>query len=314
MNALPKINLRPEFLITRASHVVLHVTDLDASQAFWADTLGFIVTRRESDSLYLRGLGETAHHSLVLQKSQQVGCARIGFRVYMDQDLDLLATHLKEMGVGTDWIDVPYQGRTLRTTDRVGTPLEFCASMDVVERFADKYSKYHGAAVQRFDHMQILTPEVINTAQFYGSLGFRLSEYIADDVTDEMLFAFMQRKGNPHDLAIVTNNEPKLHHFGMLVSEVRDLFMAADVAASNGFGSNVEYGPERHFGPSNAPFLYLRDPDGHRVELFTDHYQAMDLEVPPVRWDRSSVVGLGGWGTEPPESWNVEASGYVDDL
>lgn len=317
MSRLPHVTLRPEFLITRASHVVLHVRDLEASRAFWVDTLGYVISRQETDTLHLRGLGETCHHSLVLRASSDVGCARVGFRVFMEEDLERLARHLDEVGRSFEWVDVAHQGGTLHTTDASGTPLEFCASMDVVPRLTERYDEYRGAAVQRFDHFQILTRDVVEEAQFYGDLGFRLSEYVEDDDTEDLLFAFMQRKGNPHDVAIVHHEEgARLHHFGVLVPEVAGLFRAADVAASNGFGANVEYGPERHFGPSNAPFLYLRDPDGHRVELFTDHYQSIDLEVEPVRWARSqlSLSGISAWGTPPPVSWQRDASSYVPDL
>lgn len=316
MTALPKVVLRPDFIVTRASHVVLHVTNLDASHAFWVDTMGYIVSRREPDALFLRGVGETAHHSLVLRVSEAAGCARVGFRVYMDEDLDLLARHLQESGKPAAWAEVPHQGRTLHTTDAAGTPLEFCAVMDVALRMSEKYDRHRGAAVQRFDHVQILTRDVLVNAQFYGSMGFHLTEYVEDDQTEEMLFAFMQRKGNPHDVAIVAHDDASLHHFGALVPEVAGLFRAADVAAANGFGANVEWGPERHFGPSNAPFLYLRDPDGHRVELFTDHYQSMDLEVGPIRWKKSelSLSGASGWGSPPPASWDAGGSSYVGDL
>ncbi|WP_341994663.1 VOC family protein [Microbacterium sp. LWH7-1.2] len=275
--------------------------------------MGYILTCQDSDTLYLRGLGETAHHSLVLTAGRDIGCARVGYRVMMDGDLDHLADHLYTVGAPVQWVDRPFQGRTLHTEDAAGTPLEFCASMDVAPRLSERYDLFRGAAVQRFDHVQILTGDVPVTAQFYGSMGFRLTEYVEDDDDAEMLFAFMQRKGNPHDVAIVAGDGPKLHHFGVLVPEVAGLFRAADVAAANGFGANVEYGPERHFGPSNAPFLYLRDPDGHRVELFTDHYQSMDLEVEPVRWLKSSLSlsGLGGWGTPPPLSWQTQATPYV---
>ena len=39
-----------------------------------------------------------------------------------------------------------------------------------------------------------------------------------------------------------------------------------------GFAENIEYGPGRH-GPGHALFVYMRDPDGHRIELFNTHYQ-----------------------------------------
>ena len=63
---LPPTNLAPPFVITRASHVVLTAADLGASRAFYANILGFSVSDHDSDALYLRGLEEAAHHSLVI--------------------------------------------------------------------------------------------------------------------------------------------------------------------------------------------------------------------------------------------------------
>jgi catechol 2,3-dioxygenase len=43
-------------------------------------------------------------------------------------------------------------------------------------------------------------------------------------------------------------------------------------------------------------FVYLRDPDGHRVEVFNSHYQTIDIEVEPVRWDAASLTTNARWG------------------
>ena len=45
----------------------------------------------------------------------------------------------------------------------------------------------------------------------------------------------------------------------------------------------MERGPGRH-GISNAFFLYIRDPDGHRIELFTSDYLTVDPDLEPLRW------------------------------
>ena len=52
----------------------------------------------------------------------------------------------------------------------------------------------------RIDHFQILVPDVQRELEFYTELGFRLSEYIAPDGSDDPLFVFLQRKGNPHGI------------------------------------------------------------------------------------------------------------------
>ena len=79
---------------------------------------------------------------------------------------------------------------------------------------------------------------------------------------------------------------PRLHHFAFLAPEVHHLLHACDLAGELGFGACVERGPGRH-GPGHAMYVYMRDPDGHRVELFNTHYQIMDIENEPIAWDPS---------------------------
>ena len=76
-----------------------------------------------------------------------------------------------------------------------------------------------------------------------------------------------------------------------------------------GFAANVEFGPGRH-GPGHALFVYLRDPDGHRIELFNTHYQVMDIENEPVRWDVSHS-GKRRWQLPARRQWYTEASRFA---
>jgi len=141
-------------------------------------------------------------------------------------------------------------------------------------------------------------------------MGFRLSEYIVADGSDDLRAVFLQRKGNPHDIVFVNNAGPRLHHAAFTIPEVQHLMYICDLLGRNGFGASVEWGPGRHFGPGYARFVYLRDPDGHRVELFTNHYQTIDMEDAPIRWQVSDL-NRGRWGTTPPTSWQQEASAFA---
>ena len=88
--SLPPLVLHPPFNITRISHVVLTSRDLDASCRFYCDVLGLVLTARDEDAVYLRGLEEACHHSLVLRKSAAAPvCQAIGFRVLTEADLDI---------------------------------------------------------------------------------------------------------------------------------------------------------------------------------------------------------------------------------
>ena len=55
---IPAPNLYPPFNIVRLSHVVLGVTDLEASKAFHVDTLGLQITDEDGDTVYLRAMEE----------------------------------------------------------------------------------------------------------------------------------------------------------------------------------------------------------------------------------------------------------------
>jgi catechol 2,3-dioxygenase len=309
--SIPDPVFRPAFAITRASHVVLRVRDIQKSRAFYVDTLGFVVSEEDSTTLYLRGLEEGCHHSLVLKAGSEPACQRVGMRVLTEEDLDRAEAHFRKSGLPTQWVEVPFQGRTLHTADVAGTPLELCATMQTQRRRIMDFELFHGACPQRIDHFQVLTHEVRRTLEFYMQMGFRLSEYIVHDGSDELRAVFLQRKGNPHDIVFVDNAGPRLHHAAFTIPEVYHLMYICDLLGRNGFGAGVEWGPGRHFGPGYARFVYLRDPDGHRIELFTNHYQTIDIEDEPIRWQVSDL-NTGRWGTPPPASWQQQGSAFAD--
>jgi len=303
-------NLKPPFNTTRASHAVMTARDLGATQAFYCDLIGFQLSAREKDSLYLRGLEERSHHSLVFRRTDAApACERVGLRVFTDDDLDAAYEHFQRLNLDPVWVEAPYQGRTLHVDDPVGTPLEFCAVMDDLPTNLQKFERYRGASPMRLDHFQIVTYDVQAATEFYLSLGFRLTEYTATDGTEELWGTWLQRKGNPHDVVFVNGRGPRLHHYGIAVPEIRDIIQVCDVAGSLGFNRHFERGPGRH-GIGNALFVYFRDPDGHRIELFNAHYQAIDINHAPLRWDLSDTRRSQLWGLPAPRKWFYEASDF----
>lgn len=305
--SLPVANLDPAFRVTRASHVVLTVKDLAASRQFYSEVLGLVLSAEDRDALYFRGVEEACHHSLVLRKGRDPACVRIGMRMLTEGDLERAKDYFESKGCPAAWADVPYQGRTLHVTDPVGTPMEFCATMPVMPRMITAFTQQRGGCALRLDHYQILTPEVRKACEFYMEAGFRLSEYIAPKGTFDLRGVFLQRKGNPHDIVFFNGVGPRLHHFAFLASEVHHLLHACDVAGALGYGSVVERGPGRH-GPGHAMFVYFRDPDGHRVELFNTHYQVIDIENEPVAWDPADHNVSFPWGYPARQAWFEEAT------
>jgi catechol 2,3-dioxygenase len=115
---LPKPVYYPPFNITRASHAVITSRDLEASRDFYEQVIGLVLTERDNDTLYFRGLEEVCHHSLVIKRYDGTPEAEaIGMRVYTEEDLDKAEHFYKSKGLPAHWIEVPHQGRTRHHAD-----------------------------------------------------------------------------------------------------------------------------------------------------------------------------------------------------
>ncbi|WP_460775827.1 3,4-dihydroxyphenylacetate 2,3-dioxygenase [Microbacterium sp. GXF7504] len=306
---LPTTNPQPPFALTRASHVRMQVTDLEASRDFYRDVIGLVVTEETDDAVYLRGWEEVAHHSLVLERGDTAKALQIGLRVRTDEDIVKAERFCKDAGLTYERVELPHQGPTLRFVDPVGTHMELTSSMSLEQRRHQDFASFVAGAPQRLDHYQVVTYDVQTATDFWAGLGMRMAEFTATDGTDELWGSWLEVKGNTHDLVFTNGRGPRLHHFAYTVPDATALIHAADVAGDLGFGDEIDRGPGRH-GISNALFLYLRDPDQHRIELFTTHYQFIDLEDEPMRWDLSNAARSQLWGMPATRRWFFEASEF----
>src|ERR1700689_4508771 len=178
---VPKHVFDPPFNIVRCSHVVLDVTNLDASREFYENTVGLHVEDRDDKAVYLRGSEEHQHHSLVLRKAATAACNRLGFKVGNEGDLDKAAAFFSENGIAYAFAEQPFQGRTLQFTDPFGFQLELNATMDTRPHLLRRYDLYKGCHPQRIDHFNVFAAEVQETRDFYARLGCRRSEEGGED-------------------------------------------------------------------------------------------------------------------------------------
>ncbi|HEY3364649.1 MAG TPA: 3,4-dihydroxyphenylacetate 2,3-dioxygenase [Symbiobacteriaceae bacterium] len=305
--------------IIRSAHVELKVTDLARSRAWYVDLLGFNVTEEDQEAIYLRGIEERCHHSLVLRKAPQPAVGHISFRVAGPDDLALIERLHRGHDLPARRLDPGTevgQGRALRVRDPLGMPVEYYAEMDWVEPLMQKFHLHRGPGIQRFDHLNCGVPDVQKAYDWYTrQLGFRCSEYTDTDEGEQskLWAAWLFRKPNVHDLALMNSTGPRLHHFAFWVENALSLIKACDILAAAGYGGSIERGPGRH-GLSNAMFLYLRDPDGHRLELYTSDYLTADPDLPPIRWSVNDKRRQTFWGYAAPPSWFEELSTFEDPL
>ena len=304
---VPAPNLHPPFNIVRLSHVTLDVTDLTRARAFYVDTLGLQVTQEDEGRIYLRAMEERGHHCIVLQQAAQARAGALGFKLWDEADLVRAADFFAARGLPVDWVDRPFQGRTFTTRDPHGIPLEFYARMDRLPPIHQKYALYRGVKPLRIDHFNCFSPNVDESVAFWNDLGFRVTEYTEDEATGRLWAAWMHRKGGVHDIAFTNGTGPRLHHTAFWVPTPLNIIDLLDLMATTGWVGNIERGPGRH-GISNAFFLYVRDPDGHRIEIYCSDYQTVDPDLEPIRWDLKDPQRQTLWGAPAPRSWFEEGS------
>lgn len=297
--------------ILRAAHIEFRVTKMDRAREFYVDLLGFIETAQDAERLYLRGYEEWQHHSLVLRRASSAGVGHIAFRVGSSDDLERLAELASSAGLPHRWVEgvEAGQGRALRVQDPAGLPLEFFHEMTPVERLLQQYDRYRGPGVMRLDHFNCQVPDVQRAADWYQqTLGFDCSELTeTEDAVPRLWATWLHRKQNVHDIALMTGVGPRVHHAGFWMADTAAVLRACDVLAAAGRVAAIERGPGRH-GLSNAFFLYLRDPDGNRIELYTGDYMIPDPDWPTIRWKLNDPRRATLWGHAAPTSWFDEAS------
>jgi catechol 2,3-dioxygenase len=309
--SVPPTNLHPPFRFLRASHASFTSRDLARSREFYTEVLGLVVSDEDKDTLYLRGLEERAHHSLTIKRTQdEPACVRVGMRVRDEEQLERAKHTFEQHGLPCRWADEPFQGRTLHTVDVVGTPLEIVASMTHQPRRDMQVHLHKGAASRRFDHHQVTVPDVHKAAVFYTSLGFRIADYMT--MGERPVGVFLHVKNTPYDLVFLERDGPAFHHYAYIVADVQSMLRACDVMGELGWGENVQFGPGKH-SVGHSYYVYLLDPDGHRVELLLAPIVYMDGDDPPVVFDVRTVKSPQvAWGLPPRASWFAHRSRFLD--
>ena len=297
--------LHPPFNIVRSSLSSSRVRSRQ-SRAFYV-IARYIVSDEGKEALYLRGVEERNHHSVVLRESKDIVALAIGFKVASEQDLDKAAEWLSARKLPVSWPNVPFQGRTLRTVDPVGMPLDLYFKMDRVPSMLQKYAAYKGARIQRIDHINCFTPDVQASYDFYTELGFRLTETTETEGADPKLWAvWMQRRGSTHDLAFTNGRGPRLHHIGVWNANALTPH-TCDVMATSGYLANMERGPGRTASQRLLP-LRARSRRPPRRAFTSDYSPWIPITSRSAGLDDPQRQTL--WGHPAPKSWFEEGSPF----
>jgi len=299
--------------VLRCAYMEIVVTDLAKSRDFYVDVLSLTVTEETDEIIYLRSIEEFIHHNLVLRKGPVAAVAAFSYRVRTPEDVDRAEAYYRELGCDVrrnkDGF-VKGIGDSVRVTDPLGFPYEFFHDAEHVERLAWRYDLYTPGALVRLDHFNQVTPDVPRAVKYMEDLGFKTTEDI-EDADGTVYAAWMRRKPTVHDTAMTGGDGPRMHHVAFATHEKHNILAICDKLGALRRSDAIERGPGRH-GVSNAFYLYLRDPDGHRVEIYTQDYYTGDPDNPLVTWDVHDNQRRDWWGNPVVPSWYTEASLVLD--
>ena len=299
--------------VLRVAYMELQVTDLAASREFYVDVLGLHVTHEDDQEIYLRSAEEFIHHNLVLKQGDIAAVGAFSYRVRSPEDVDKAEAFYKELGCRVERRADGFVrgiGDSVRVEDPLGFPYEFFYDVDHVERLAWRYDLQIPGELVRLDHFNQVTPDVPRAARYMQDLGFRITEEISDS-EGTVYAAWMRRKPTVHDTAMTGGDGPRMHHVAFATHEKHNILAICDKLGALRRSDAIERGPGRH-GVSNAFYLYLRDPDGHRVEIYTQDYWTGDPDNPVVSWDVRDNQRRDWWGTPVVPSWYTDASTVLD--
>lgn len=302
--------------ILRLAHVELSVADLARARSFYVDLLGFVEHSADDDACYLRAAEEFDAWSLKLSRGPGAGLVHSGFRVAHPGDLDTLEAVHRERGLPTQRLPAgaePAQGEAVRVLTPEGHRVEFFHAFDEIDLYPGGRlqlpmragASRSGIPPARIDHVSLRVPDVGEALSYWvDALDFRAAEMWLDDDARPRV-AWVRRTPRSHDVALGRHPEPAFHHFAYAVADPAALLRAADLLGDARMADRIEWGPSRH-GATNAMAMYVHDPDGNRLELYSGDY-VRDLDRPPLAWHPADYArqGHSWWGSDAPASFGT---------
>lgn len=296
-------------------HVELKTPKLAESHDFFTRVLGLVEVSRDGGSVYLRGFGEWSRHSVILTEAAEPGLGHMGWQVAEGAHLDGYAKQLEAAGIAFERSaggSELGQGDSIRFPSNAGHAIELFYEFDPVEpvnpsKLANQPERYlaHGIGVRRLDHVNVMAADVNATRDWLSdTLGFKLREALRlDNGVD--LGVWMSVTSQVHDIAVMRTEDPKLdgglHHIAFNVDTPEGILRAADMFAEE--GTPIEAGPGKH-GLTQAFFVYVFEPGGNRVELFSGGYVIHDPDWKPIIWTEAQMKeSLVWYGTPVPETF-----------
>jgi catechol 2,3-dioxygenase len=303
--------------VAHLGHVEISVTQFEKSIDFFTDVLGLVLTEVDGDRAYLRAWQDYDHHTLVLKAANESVVNRIGWRVNSEESLKLFEKRLNEMNIDFTWVDGGQKkalGDAIHFKSPSGIPIELYWEKEkfitddprLISKMPSHPSKYQmtGVSPRRFDHVNILVNDVTKEQEWWTDLLGIHHRYFIQNAEDVRLGSWLSRTNIAHEIALMRNSNQSgasFHHLAYYLDTGDELIRACNIMAENDI--KIEWGPGKH-GTSGAQFIYVFEPSGHRVEIWTGGFLIFSPDWEAIKWSSEvGQLGLDMWGSTPPKSY-----------
>jgi len=299
-------------------HVEIFTPKPEESLDFFTRVLGLEESHREGQSVYLRAPNEWAEYSTILTEGPTPGLGHMAWQVAEPEHVDGWARRFNDAGVEyrREAGGVSYgQGDTVSFEGPFGHRTELFYDFQRhtpgnPSLLRSRPSKFpaQGIGVSRLDHLNVTAQNVDAARDWYADvLGFKLREAARTPEGD--IGVWMSVTSQVHDLAIMRDGmgeRGRLHHIAYYLETPQDLLNATDIFVDE--GTPIDAGPGKH-GLTQAFFLYVFEPGGNRVELFSGGYPIHGPDWEPVIWDGAAIEKASIWyGGQLPDTFFTQAT------
>ncbi|UJL45589.1 VOC family protein [Virgibacillus sp. NKC19-16] len=303
--------------VAHIGHVEISVTNFDQSLWFFTEVMGLVLTESDGDRAYLRAWQDFDDYTLVLRASNVSEVNRMGWRVSTEESLKLFEKQLKEMNIDFIWVaggEKRALGDMIQFKSPAGFPVELYWEKELfvtddpklqskLPSHPSKYS-FRGVSPRRFDHVNMMVNDVKKEQEWWTDLLGIHHRYYIQNKEDVRLGSWLSRTNIAHEMALMRNsnqNGASFHHLAYYLDSPDELIRAANIMAENDI--EIEWGPGKH-GTSGAQFIYVFEPSGHRIEIWTGGFLIFSPDWEPIEWGSGiGQLGLEMWGSTPPETY-----------
>jgi catechol 2,3-dioxygenase len=308
--------------IAHMGPVELYTPKAEASLEFFSEVMGMETEGTEGSSVFLRGWGDYQRYSLKLTEHETSGVGYCGLRAWDPDALQRRVEAIEAAGRAGEWTDGDRgRGPSYRFSDPDGHVFELYYEVDRYDppehlrpSLKNQPQRYipRGAAVKRFDHMNVLAADVAaNSAFAQEALDYRLYERIQLDDGSEA-GAWLSATIAAHELIYTKDAygaNGRLHHLAFWVDTREECLRAADIFLE--YDVHIEAAPSKH-AIAQGFFLYGIEPGGNRIEVTTGGRFVFAPDEPVVTWTEAERKLGQAWRVKTVESFHTYGTPPVE--